>query len=156
MYGDSWDFIHVWLWNLLNFVVIWSLLESLDAMWGAFLIFFFLELSCGLQSALVTKCWQVGGVQLGSTKIFFLSDWCLDDIVAELLLFEGPVRFYLLRQWFEWRLYGVCTKKQWFRWSGLAKNAVFPASKDEISHPKIILELLSHILFKFCSSVYSS
>jgi hypothetical protein len=30
-----------------------------------------------------------------------LSDWCLDDIVAEILVFEGPVRFYLFRQWFE-------------------------------------------------------
>jgi hypothetical protein len=60
-------------------------------MCNASLIFSFLELPSGLQSAVVQvglSCWVA---QIKSV----LSYGCLDDIViAEILLFEGPVRFY--------------------------------------------------------------
>jgi len=64
-------------------------------MCSASLIFFFLELLSGLQSALVqVRVLTSGGVLLGSSKSV-LSDGCLDDIViADILLFEGLVRFY--------------------------------------------------------------
>jgi hypothetical protein len=67
---------------------------------------FFHVLPFGLQSALVTvlepPSSTVCSVLLGSTnEKCFGGDWCLGDIVPEMLLFEGPVRFYLFGQWFE-------------------------------------------------------